>query len=93
MKRCGPDIWQGSILLNLPISKQLKIGIWEKPNRCRIKTRIHGRLRKKEVAKTNLKPLIMNKLKFKGSLSLNKETISELNDEHMGAIRGGDDEA
>lgn len=35
------------------------------------------------------KILIMKKVKFEGKLSLNKETISKLNETQMGNVKGG----
>ena len=31
----------------------------------------------------------MKKIKFEGKLSLNKETVSKLNQDHMNSIKGG----
>lgn len=35
------------------------------------------------------KQIIMKKVKFDGKLSLNKETVTKLNDTQMGAVKGG----
>lgn len=33
----------------------------------------------------------MKKIKFEGKLSLNKETVTKLNQDHMASIRGGEE--